>query len=803
MKGKKNKHSDMLQEVNLKSFFQKVYKNKMLFILSICSFVILALIYISLATPTYEVSTSILIDSSGNNRVLGESKYVDGGVGLIEMEKNLYNEIGILKSFSLISQTVEDLGFDISYHTGSWLKKREHYGYYPFEVILNNSEPQVFDVPFEIEILSNEKYRLSIDASKFKVSNPSNGSTRELNEDLNFSGVFSFGERVRHIYFEFALKKPHYKIIFNDFKGDDLSFVVHDLDGIANNYYESNIKVDNIDIQASIFKIVSHGAVVAKEIDFLKKLTENYVQNKLISRNKIATSKESFIRNQLRIISDSLSKMESNLEYYKRDNRALNLGVTATNALRKTSNLQVEKAKIQLDIKYYNSLIQNVQDNRISEDFVIPTAIGIEDPLINENILEIKRLYAERSKKKFFVTESNPEMKILSQQINVSTKLLLNNLNNAVKSSKFALERVGSQLSNYDREISSLPERENQLLTIERQSALYENLFNYLSQELAKTGIARAESGSDSIVLDEARQEGDKPVAPQKMLLFVLAVTLGTIVPVAKIVFFSPVENIENINQITQHTDIHVIASIAHHDSKSKIGDSDISLWKVKESFRDLYANLSTISPNRDCCVLGITSIMMEEGKTFCAINLGITLAEAGKKTLIIDADLRRPGVVPEHDKIKGKGFSNYLQGEISVLDDIIIRHDELSNLNFIPTTVVDGNIHGLLSSPKINSLIIEVKERYDYIIFDTPPVGLVSDYLLFSDFIHVNLFVVRRKIAKIGFLKDIEKLAIHGKKKKSYIIFNDTLINDHKYGYNEKYGVNTEPKLVSDRLSV
>ena len=117
MKENRNNQVNAQQEVNLKLFFRKIYENKILFLASIGFFVILALVYIALSTPIYEISTSILIDSKGKNRILGDSEYVEGGVSLIEMEKNLYNEIGIIKSFSLVKQTVEDLNFDVSYFT--------------------------------------------------------------------------------------------------------------------------------------------------------------------------------------------------------------------------------------------------------------------------------------------------------------------------------------------------------------------------------------------------------------------------------------------------------------------------------------------------------------------------------------------------------------------------------------------------------------------------------------------------------------------------------------------------------------
>lgn len=791
------------QEVNLKSFFRKMYKNRTLFLLSVGFFLALALAYILIATPKYEVSSSLLIDSSGNNRALGESEFVDGGVGLIEMEKNLFNEIGIIKSFSLIRKTVEDLGFDVSYHTGNLLKKKEHYGYFPIEVLLDRAAPQLYGIPFELELLSGDTYRLSVEGADFWVSNPSNGLKRQVARDFKFSKEYSFGEQVSHKYFNFIVTKPDYEVSPEDFEGENLSFIIHDLDKVANNY-ASNIEVNNIDIQASIFKIASYGPLVGKEVDFVRKLTANYIQGNLNSRNDIASSKEAFIRKQLAEISDSLTKVEMKLELFKKDKRAVNLGATATNALSQTQELQVEKAKIELGIRYYKSIIQNVQNNRNSDEFVVPTAMGIDDPLINANLMELSALYSERAKKKFFVTNNNQEMTILNEQIRETTDLLMNNLQSAIRSAELSLRGLNAQLSSYDGLISSLPTRENQLLSIERQSSLYENLFNYLSQELAKTGIARAESTSDTRVLDEARMIGDGPVAPQKTLLLLLASVLGMIPPLAKIIFFSGAENIENVGQIVANTDIPVIASITHHDPKAKKAEAALSLWKTKESFRDLYANLELIGPKKECTLIGITSIMPEEGKTYCAINLGITLAEAGKKTLIIDGDLRNPSLVANgFKKISGKGLSNYLKGDIDSLDAIIYPHSSLDNLQFIPTVVINSNVHSMLTGSKMKSLLLELEEKYDYIIIDTPAVGLVSDFLLFSEFIDINLFVTRRNIAKITFLQDFERLISRGKKKKSYIIFNDTLEKDYKYGYGQKYGENPEPQLINDSLAV
>ncbi len=800
MSNQQNPGTGTEQVFNLKFLFQKIFQYKLLFLASVALCLLGAFVYLKLATPQYEVSTSILIDTEGSSRALGESQYVDGGVSLIEMEKNLYNEIGIIKSFSLIEQTVNDLDFDVSYYGKKWYKQKEYYDYFPFKVVLKDSTSQLYGLPFEVTLLSNNRYRLLVEGDDFQVLDSASSKIRSYKRPFKFSKEFSFGEQVSHEYFNFVINRSNSDVNLNDFESERLSFNINNLSSLASSYM-SKIEVSNIDLQASIFKLDSEGPIINKEVDFLQKLTDNYVQNQLASRNQIATSKETFIQNQLAVISDSLSKVESQLEVYKKNKRALNLGATATNALRQTSNLQVDRGKIQMEMNYYQTLIESVTSNRNSPDFEIPTAVGIEDPLINANIIELKQLYDARSKKRFFVTSNNEEMSILNGQIKASTDLLLNNLKNAVKSAQYELSRISSQLSNYDGVISSLPTRENELLTIERKSVLYENLFKYLSQELAKAGIARAESTTDTRVLDEARLMGAGPISPNRNLILASGLFIGLILPLIWVLLFTSNDTIENVSQIMANSEIPVIASIIHFDEKNKNSKSDISLWKLKESFRDLSTNLRFVA--KEPCVIGITSIMPEEGKTYNVINLGITFAEAGMKTLIIDTDLRNPSLVKTSSNFKGKGLASFLKGEVKSVEEVIYSHEEVSNLKFIPTDVIEGNVHELLSNRRISEMISNLKSEFDYIILDTPAAGLVSDFLLFSEFIDINLFVVRRNLAKIKFLDDLLKLSPFGKSKKSFIIFNDVPAKDHKYGYEEKYGRNKEKQLVNKSFSV
>ncbi|MCB0550398.1 MAG: AAA family ATPase [Phaeodactylibacter sp.] len=785
--------SNIYADLNIAGLAKKIWEKKFLFAASVILCVGIAFIYGKIAPPMYAVKTTLLIDSSGNSRKLGDSKYVEGGVGLIDMEKNLSNEMGILTSYSLMEKTVQDLDFQVSYYIGKWYKEREAYGYFPFEVELVDSSAQMFGARFYVEILSDQRFRLNVNAKEFDVSNPANGTTRTVERKFEFSEVFFFGKPVQHDYFHFIIKKPDYKVVLEDFADQELSFQIHSISGLAK-AYASKLEVSQVDVNASILKLTSQGQVPKKEIDFLNKLTEHYIQSKLDERDEIALSKESFIREQLASVTDSLAKAELRLEAFRSRAQAVDLTQTATNALNQVQNLQSSKAQIELKAKYYNSLLQYLSDTNSIDKIIAPSVAGIEDPLLNENLLELKRLYSERSRLKYFKGDKSYDLEILDQQIRTTTRSLRENLKNTINSSMLALGNLDNQILTYEGTISQLPSSEKQLLNYQRKSNLYENLFNYLSQELAKTGIARAEDIPDTKVLDAPRMIGNGPVEPQKGLLMALGFMIGLILPLGLVIVQHSIdEKIQDVSQLESYTKIPVAASIAHDYSDVKPTlSNDVQLeWQVQESFRDLCAKIQFLITDPAKNVIGLTSTVPNEGKTFCALNLGIHFARGGKKTLVIDSDFRVPSQLKEDGALKKKGFSDYLKGNNVEVSEIIHVSDHTPNLHYIPTRIEENfNPQELLTSPRLEPLLEDLKGSYDYIIIDSPAVGLVSDFLLVSRFLDIQLFVLRRKVSKLSFLQGLEKLIKKGKMKNTFLIFNDAIGKSFKYGYGDySYG--------------
>jgi tyrosine-protein kinase Etk/Wzc len=760
-------------EINLKKLFKQIYDRKFSFAASLFLCLALAYGYVKIAAPTYEISSSVLIDASGKNRQLGESRYVDGGVGAIESDKNLYNEMAILKSFSLIEQALKDVNFEVSYFSKSVLVYKEHYGYFPLEVVVLSDKPQIFDEKFQVELLGGDKFKLSIDTEKFNVSNPENNTTHEVENHLDFSKTYSFDQEINHDYFNFKIKKPSYKVNAIDFEGKDLFFQINSLSGLTN-HYQNLLKVSQVDIQASILNLNVTGPSAAKEIDFMNALLNAFINRKLFEREEIAAGKENFIRDQLESISDSLSRASQKLENFKQGASAVDLTRSAANALDQLQTLETDRGQIALNIKYYQSVLQYINDNSAIDKIVAPSMVGINDPILNDNLVELKRLHSEKTRLEFYKGAKSYDLVLIAEQIANTTNSVKENIQNLISAADLQLKDRNQRIARLESTINQLPVNEKNLLNFERENTLYGNMYNYLNQELAKTEIARADDISDTKVLDKPRQVGDGPVAPQKLLIMVLAFIIGFLIPLVGIIFSdNSLESIQQITQIEQYSNIPVLTQVGtFNNSLSTLANYKSDLEK-EETFRNLSANLQYMVPDQENNVISITSVLQGEGKTFCALNLAVNYARAGKKTLLLDLNFRNPVLARGLDIQDTVDLKAYIADATYSVEKVTQQHQHIPNLYYIFTKTPESNPHQYLSNSRLQTLITALKYEYDYIIIDTPAVGLVSDYLLIARHTDINLFIARRGVARISHLDELERLIQKGQMKNSFIVFN------------------------------
>ncbi len=791
MNTSEEKTSVSVPEINLRQLISRAWKRKWWIAASVLLFVGLAFLYLKTKSPVYEVSSSLLIDTSGENRKLGENKYLEGGAGQVEIEKNVYNELILLQSYDLVKQAVRELDFGVSYYAGNQLRLDEMYHYFPFKVVAPDSNTQMVYAPFEVELLADDAFRLKVETESYGILKPGEEGSQWVESDFSFEGRYKFGEWVEHDLFKFKLEPPDYPVDAAGFRDKKLAFELKDIEGLTGEYM-GGLRVDQVDMLGSVILLTSQGSVVEKEVKFLKKLTDKYIEQKLKDRDEIALSKEAFIRQQLDNISDSLARAERNIEAFRRNSQAINLSETATITLGKIQDLESRKAQMRLNLEYYQSLLDYLTDSASINQIVAPSVVGISDPLLNENLLELKKLYAQKTETVFYKGEKSYDLDILDQQIAATTQALQENIRNLIQSSQMTIANLENQVQDLDGVLNRLPSSEKLLASYERKSKLYEELFNYLSQELAKAGIARAEDIPDTRVVDAPRMVGNGPVAPPKKLILILGFMAGLLLPLTGIVLFDLNDDtIETLQQIERTTNIPVVASIAQDSEGKKKGsffESDTIIdWRAQESFRDLSARLQFLVNDDQNKVIGLTSTLPGEGKTYCAINLGKVFAEGGKKVIYIDTDLRKPSVFKGFKLDEGfPMLSDYLGDEEVAIHEIIQVHPKFPSLHYIPSTIEGKSLHQLLGNGRFQVLIQKLKNNYDYILIDAPAIGLVSDYLLVANDIDIHLMVLRRNLSKVSFIKDLERLKARGRLRDVYFIFNGAVGKSFKYGYSE-----------------
>ena len=777
-------------EVDLLVLGRRIWEKKLWFAICLAAGLALAYLYAQVATPVYQASTSLFFDLTGKNRELGKSfQKIGDNIRVMERKKNLYNEMGTLRSFHLLKETMEGLNFDVSYHSGSWYGSREHYGAFPFTVELIDTLPQMFEAPFHVEILSGTTYRLSVKARNFTTSNPATKTSHVVNRDFRYSESHAFGEPVISDYFHFIIKK-------NDFKGlqgEKLFFTIHSIENLAEAYQEK-LQVEEV-IGASMLRLKSNGEEVNKEVAFLKEHSKRYIEFKLEEREEMAQRREDFIRGQLSNISDSLAQAELRVEQFKKNGQAVNLAQKAINILNNIIELESSRTQHEWQIKYYGALLKYLSDSTKVDKVIAPAAMGIQDPLLNQSLGELQKLYAEKGRMGYFKGRESHDMKMLDAQIFFATESIQQNLKSQIQASRSALESVQERIAKLEESMAEVPRRQNQLAYFERKSALFQNLYNYLSQELAKTQISKAEDIPDIKVLDEASMTGSQPVSPQKKLILLIGIIAGLSLPLAWIIIYQSLDDtVQDIQSLEQATHIPVAASIAHLDPKHK------SIWRVRESFRELCARVLFLKPDQHKKVIGLSSTIPNEGKTFCAIHLARTLADSGKRVLLVDADFRVPSQIKNTVEITEYGFSDYLMDERLSEHGAIYEDKSQRNLHYLPTKIEERNPQIILASPRLQPLINRLKETYDYIIIDSPAMGLVSDYLLLSHLIDFHLFVLRRKHSKLSFLPALEKLVKKGNIADVHLVLND--VPGGSFYYGESYYAEERPEhLVSLKI--
>jgi capsular exopolysaccharide synthesis family protein len=770
-------------KLNIRQILRKLFAKWYYFLIALMITLPLGYLYTKLAPKQYVVKASMLLKSETQTGV--DSDDFLKGMNLYTSQTGIEDEIGILKSYTMVDRALRELDFAIEYYVRKNFATEERYGDSPFTIEIDSVVNQVVDVPVFVEQISSTRYRVRVSAKNVSTYNYYTNQVEGMVDRLEIDEEVPLDK-------PFVNKYLSFKINFNDlFKVDketEMFFVLHKIQSLTEGY-QNKLKIDPISLESFIVELRVKGRVAAKEKAFLNKLLEVYLKNELYKKNQLGLKTIQFIDNQLSGVSDTLRQVEGSLEVFRSRNNILDINSTAENLNRNLDKLETDKAELESKLKYYQFIANSLKsDNKISE-IVAPSALGMDDPVLNNLLLELSKLNQEQTELSYNAKENNPLAEIVETKIKNTKKTLVDNVNNMIQVSTIALTDINNRIFQIQKNLNVLPKNERELVNIQRRFDFNDNVYNYLLEKRAEAGIAIASNSVEKTIVDRPYQVGSGPVSPNATLILALAMILGVGGAIGAIIVKDMLnDNIVTHEDVEQHTKIPFIGTISHANKREQSSIIAHARSPIGESFRSLRVNLQYLTLGKNANVIGITSSRESEGKTFCSVNLAAVMAYSGRRTILIDTDMRRPRVAAYFQLKNRKGLSNFLVGDGTIKE--IINNTEHKGFDVIGSGPIPPNPIDLIGSPRMEELINTLKQTYSTIILDSPPLGYVSEYIILMKYTDANLYIVRSDYTNRNSLNKINKLYERKKITNVSILLNDVKgTKSSGYGYGYGYG--------------
>jgi tyrosine-protein kinase Etk/Wzc len=784
-----NYNESTSEAFNIKEFILTAFSYKYLYIGSLAVCLTVAFI-INRFSPTINEVSSIIGPVEEKPSSLLSSNDLFRGLGSLAESKNLQNDINSLSSFSLVSSTLNKLNLEIGYFTESkslFEQKKQVYPKAPFTVTIDKSHIQPINVKFYIDIRDSKTFRLKSSESEVSLYNFVDNMVVSEHQILKIDTICSFNETLVNKYFKFSVslnKDLYYQYPVEKYR---LYFEFYHLDLLAQRYL-GRLTVQPVNLKSSLIKVNFRGENRRLTIDFLNKYLQTYLDDDLSRKNKIALSTIKFIDSQISDISDSLLKSESKLKDYRSLNQVTNLNYQGQQALEQMNKIETERSALQVQERYYNYILDYFNKNKDVAGLAPPSSANVSDPIMNTLVLDLLSLNAQRSS----ILSNNAEKNLFLGQIENKIKLqkqaIIENVTNSLNTLNLNQNELNYRAEKLSGEISKLPRTELNMVSMQRKFNLSDAIYTYFLQKKSEAAITMASNNPDYEILEPARETSSVIISPKQVYNWIIALLLALIIPTTYIVLRSYFnEKISRIYDVESLLNRPVLSVIYSNSYKSEAVVSDFPGSAVAESFRNLRSSLFLRFKSEPLKIIMITSSQPQDGKSFISYNLASSIASVGYKTIILDCDLRRPTL---HEKFKvdnTSGLSTYMVNK-STQDDIIMKTD-INNLSFIPSGPILPNSAELIESGVLDELIKFLKSKYEYIIIDTTPAGLVADASLMMKYANLNLLICRNNFTRKDVFKSVLNVLTTNRIENFDVIFNDLNMKKSRYGrYNDYY---------------
>jgi tyrosine-protein kinase Etk/Wzc len=763
--------------LNFKTIIGKFLAFVPYFIVSVFISLVVAFLINRYSDPKYRVQATLLIKEKNARGGMDGAENFLQGMQLLSSSRNIENEQGILKSKSIVEEALKKLDFGISYYTEGAIRKEDLYGNLPFIIQLDSNHLQLRNVFIKLKFLPYEKLECWIEGEGETFVTKTGGLIQKVEIDQKWN--FNLKDQIQTDYFSFKINVLDPQILENE--KAIYSVKLNKSENLVKQYF-NKYTLKTINKQSSIIEISREGAYPEKEMAFINQLCYTYIQQGMDEKNKVTQKTILFIDEQLKSISDTLGLVEDQLQTFRTNNKIVDLSASGNQIMENVLDLENQKSDQNLKSKYYTYLEDYVRNSNPLDQLIAPSIMGVSDPILITVLQKMIELYAKKKTLEMSYQKDNPVLRETENNLINLQSTLVENIHSIQKNAAVLQQDINRRIMLAEAEISKLPSNEQKLLGITRRYQLSDKLYTYLLEKRAEAGIAGAGINPDNKVLDKAMVM--EKTYPKDANNYSIAIVIGLLIPLGIIFgveFFN--NKIQNHSQLQHLTKIPLVGSIVHNTKNTALVIANHPKSQVSEAFRNLRSNISYLGGKDDKKIIMVTSTVSGEGKTFISMNLSSVMAIGGYKTLLIGVDLRKPKIFQDFKLDNSFGLTNYLIGKAT--KESIVQKTGLENLDIITAGPTPPNPSELIMSNAFYQLIEDYKNEYDFIVLDTPPIGLVADGMDIMKHSDIVLYVARQNISQKNYLNLINELYATEKNKSIGLIFNDVnFASVYGYGY-------------------
>ena len=764
------------KEIDIRSWIIRIFKNWYWFMLSCVVFgAIGAYVYVS-TTKKFKVDASIMLRSE--EEAIPQFEMITSIMGMSN-SKTTDDEVELLISRDILWQVVNELDLQTEYRK---LESFKWMGQYPGHDLTVVYPPQYVDtmsrsVKIELKVRKND-YLVKVRYGRWTRS-------RHTVKDITKPFTTCIGP------ISFKINSPQAVEV-----GDKYRMMTLPMLPLIDSY-KQNVTAAPVRKESNIINLSTTTDMPIRGRDFIRKEIELYNMDAVLDKNIMASNTAAFIEERLRLIEEELAEAEQDVAKYKRRFDILDLESEAALAVQEGAEFKKQIAEIETQLNLVGYVSEYVSDET-KKNNLIPSNIGINDPSLVGLIGEYNQLMLDRMRVSRTASESNPILTQMESQLSVMRENIVTTISSVTSTLSIAKRDIEKRQGQIQVQRNQLPSQEKEYVEVMRNKVLKEELYLFLYKQREENALTLASTVNPAKLVN-APQMNPTPVEPRLSLIGIVCLILGLVFPLAIMIVYDIMNNriSDEATALERRLKIPLAGSLVknHHGGHIAVHEGENSA--SAELFRTLRTNLEFVTKREKGKVILFTSTVSGEGKTFVASNLAVSTALLGKKVLLVGCDIRRPRLaeVFGFDK-KHPGLTSYLaadENELSLLDKCIVHIKDVEGLDVLSAGIVPPNPTELVARPIFDTTIEQLKQKYDYIILDTAPIGLVTDTSIIAHVADLGVIISRADYTPKAAFRNINNLQQDKIFTKMATLINDIDMNQRKnsysYGYGRKYG--------------